>query len=126
MTDESEERGETRLRTAFGALREVDATSAPPFERTWAAAERRARGRSRRVAVTAVAAGLGAVVVAAAAAAIVVTAWPSSEPDDGRALAATVAGMRSEPLAFLLAPPSASVLTSKAPFAFASETEGAW
>lgn len=120
MTDESNEREDARVRGAFAALRAVDQASTPAFERTWSAAEREARTRSRRLAITAAVGGLGAAAAMAAAAALVVVTSQPEEPDDARALASSVSGMRSEPLAFLLEAPSESVVTKKSPFARAS------
>ena len=109
-----DDREEARLRAAFEAQREHDAAAAPPFARTWAAAEAQQRSRARAwgpwVPVTA----LASVALLVAGSGLVL--WASSNGGSGtnggsgRALAAEVASMRAEPLAFLAASPTPGAL----------------
>lgn len=94
------------LRRAFDALRAHDGASAPSFARMRSEAERRARARRART---------GAFFAAAlAAAAIVVIAiwarWPATHD-------VPVSARPTESLAFLLEPPSASVVSMDDPIA---------
>lgn len=101
-----DERDEARVREAFDALREHDAGAAPPFARAWAVAASRSRARPFALWL---AAGAGAAATALAGFAAFVL-WAGSPPTDGavdEALAAHVAAMRSEPLAFAAALPTA-------------------
>lgn len=89
-----------KVRDALRTLREHDASTAPPFARVLANAERAARMRRRRAPILALS---GASV--AMAAAILVVLWLRGPAPTPRS--------NPEPLAFLLAPPSASIASSE-------------
>lgn len=102
-----DERDEARVRAAVDALREHDAVEAPSFARTWAAAA--ASQRPARSFAPWLAAGAGAAAMAVAVL-LGLAIWSVRPPRDDvaadRALAARVATMRAEPLAFAAALPT--------------------
>jgi hypothetical protein len=90
------------LRKAFGALRQRDRQRAPHFGTMRAQAERRAQARRRRN---------GALVALAIAAVVLLGIVWIGRPGEPRVVLAP----SPEPLAFLLTPPSASVVSADAP-----------
>lgn len=104
MSDEDD-----RVRASMLALREHDPASVPSFARVRAAAERRvARSRKRRAIAWTSTVALAAIVL--------LGIWLGREPELGPAPSFA----DTEPLAFLLEPPSASVVSG------ASHLERSW
>jgi len=122
MTDETEtsgERDDARVRAMFEALREHDREATPSFAAmrgaaSQAAAVSTARRHGRRWGVIAgVALGSGTLTLAAAAAVLLTVTLGETGQRSPAGVLPVVAWDDTEPLAFLLDSPGASVVTSK-------------